>query len=117
MNTEKTGVELKGIKAVNPVSAQEIPIWLSDYVLMTYGTGAIMAVPAHDTRDYEFAAKFDLPIIKVIEGGDNSQEAYTDTEGGVLVNSGFLNGLSVPEAKKKITEYLVTEGIGEPKVH
>jgi leucyl-tRNA synthetase len=117
LNTEKTGVELKGIKAVNPVSAQEIPIWLSDYVLMTYGTGAIMAVPAHDTRDYEFAAKFDLPIIKVIEGGDNSQEAYTDTEGGVLVNSGFLNGLSVPEAKKKITEYLVTEGIGEPKVH
>lgn len=117
LNTEKTGVELKGIKAVNPVSGQEIPIWISDYVLMTYGTGAIMAVPAHDTRDYEFAAKYSIPIIKVIEGGENSQEVYTNTEDGELVNSGFLNGLSVPEAKKKITEYLEAEGAGEPKVY
>lgn len=117
LNTEKSGVELKGIKAVNPVSGQEIPVWLSDYVLMTYGTGAIMAVPAHDIRDNEFATKFDLPIIKVVEGGTGSKEAYTDIEGGVLVNSGLINGLSVPEAKEKMMKYLVAEGIGEAKVH
>lgn len=115
--TEKTGVELKGIKAVNPVSSEDMPIWVSDYVLMTYGTGAIMAVPAHDSRDYEFATKFGLPIREVVKGGDIAKEAYTDIEEGILVNSGLIDGLKVPEAQKKITRYLVEKGLGEPKVN
>ena len=89
---DKTGVELKGLKAINPATGQEIPIWISDYVLMTYGTGAIMAVPGHDERDWEFAKKFGLPIVEVVAGGDVEKEAYTDTESGILVNSGFLMG-------------------------
>ncbi len=114
---EKTGVELKGIKAINPVSNTEIPIFISDYVLYSYGTGAIMAVPAHDTRDYEFAKKFDLPIIEVVAGGDIEKEAFTDCETGTMVNSGLLNGLSVDDAKAKITEFLAENKIGEAKVN
>ena len=103
---EKTGVRLEGVKAVNPVNGKEIPIFISDYVLMTYGTGAIMAVPAHDTRDYDFAKAFDLPIIEVVSGGDVSKEAFTDCATGTMVNSGILDGLSVEEAKKKIIGWL-----------
>ena len=114
---EKTGVEIKGIRAVNPVNGKEIPIWISDYVLMSYGTGAIMAVPAHDTRDYDFAKKFSLPIIEVVAGGDIEKEAFTDIETGTMVNSGFLNGLSVAEAKKAIIEWLSEQGIGHRKVN
>ncbi|MBQ7886643.1 MAG: leucine--tRNA ligase [Clostridia bacterium] len=115
---DKTGVELKGIRAINPVNGKDIPIFISDYVLVTYGTGAIMAVPAHDTRDWDFAKKFDLPIIEVVAGGEDVQkEAYTDVAEGVLVNSGFLNGLSVAEAKKSITQWLVENGVGEKKVN
>ncbi|MDD3410953.1 MAG: leucine--tRNA ligase, partial [Eubacteriales bacterium] len=117
LNKDKTGVELKGIRAVNPVTGKEIPIWASDYVLMSYGTGAIMAVPAHDTRDYDFAKAFDLPVIEVIAGGDVTKEAYTDVQDGVLVNSGFLNGLKVAEAKKKIIDWLAEQGLGERKVN
>ena len=117
LNKEKTGVELKGLRAVNPVTKEEIPVWVSDYVLMSYGTGAIMAVPAHDTRDYEFAKKVDLPVIEVIKGGDIEKEAYTDVENGILVNSGFLNGLNVPEAKKKIISWLEEQGIGTSKTN
>lgn len=117
LNTEKSGVELKGIKAINPVSKKEIPIWVSDYVMMTYGTGAIMAVPAHDTRDYEFATKFGLPIVEVVKGGDVARGAYTDTEDGIMVNSGLIDGLKVPNAKEKITRYLIEQGLGEPKVN
>ncbi len=114
---EKTGVALKGIKGINPVNGTEIPIWISDYVLMTYGTGAIMAVPAHDTRDWEFAKKFDLPIIEVVAGGNVQEEAFTDIQSGTMVNSGFLNGLSVEEAKKAIVEWLDEQGIGHKKVN
>ena len=114
---EKTGVELKGVRAVNPVNGREIPIYISDYVLMTYGTGAIMAVPAHDTRDWEFAKKFGLPIVEVVQGGDVEKEAFTDCETGVLVNSGFLNGLSVEQAKGKIIAWLEENGKGTPKVN
>ena len=115
---DKTGVELKGIRAINPVNGKDIPIFISDYVLVTYGTGAIMAVPAHDTRDWDFAKKFDLPIIEVVAGGEDVQkEAYTDVAEGVLCNSGFLNGLSVAEAKKAITEWLTEQGVGEKKVN
>ena len=114
---EKTGVELKGIRAVNPANGQAIPVWISDYVLMSYGTGAIMAVPAHDTRDWEFAKKFGLPIVEVVAGGHVDEEAYTDIADGTMVNSGFLNGLSVAEAKKAMVEWLTKEGIGEKKVN
>ncbi|MDI6617981.1 MAG: leucine--tRNA ligase [Clostridiales bacterium] len=114
---DKTGVPLMGINAINPVTQKEIPIWISDYVLMTYGTGAIMAVPAHDERDFEFAKKFGLPIIEVVKGGNISDAAYTDTESGVLVNSGFLNGLEVNDAKKKMISYLEKNGIGKRKVN
>ena len=98
---EKTGVELKGVRAINPVNGKEIPIFISDYVLMTYGTGAIMAVPAHDTRDFEFAQKFNLPIVEVVKGGDVTKEAFTDCATGIMTNSGFLDGLSVEDAKLK----------------
>lgn len=103
---------------INPVNEKEIPIWVSDYVLMSYGTGAIMAVPAHDTRDWEFAKKFDLPIIEVVAGGENVQEeAYTDVASGKLINSGFLDGLEVAEAKKKMIAFLEEKGIGKSKTN
>ena len=116
---DKTGVEISGLKAVNPVNRKEIPIWISDYVLMTYGTGAIMAVPAHDERDWDFAKKFNLPIIEVVAGSEVSvQEAvYTDVATGTLVNSAFLDGLSVAEAKEKIISYLEEKGIGTAKTN
>ena len=117
MAKEKTGVRLEGVCAINPVTGKEIPIFVSDYVLVTYGTGAIMAVPAHDERDYDFAKMVSLPVIEVISGGDVSKEAYTDTETGTLVNSGFLDGLSVSQAKEKIIEYLTEKGIGKRKVN
>ena len=112
---DKTGVVIEGLTAINPVNDTEIPIWVSDYVLMGYGTGAIMAVPAHDTRDWEFAKKFGLPIIEVIAGGDVENEAFTDVETGTLVNSGFLDGKSVAEAKKAITDWLTEKGVGKAK--
>ena len=115
---EKTGVELQGIKAIDPVNGHEIPVFISDYVLSTYGTGAIMAVPAHDERDWEFAKKFGLPIVEVVAGGEDVQKAaYTDVADGVLCNSGFLDGLSVAEAKKTIIDWLVEHGVGERKVN
>ncbi len=115
---EKTGVALEGIVAINPVNGKEIPIWVSDYVLMSYGTGAIMAVPAHDTRDWEFAKKFNLPIIEVVAGGENVQEAaFTDVETGKLINSDFLNGLEVSEAKKTMISYLEEKEIGTGKIN
>ena len=114
---DKTGVRLDGVSAVNPVSGAEIPIFISDYVLVSYGTGAIMAVPGHDTRDWDFAKKFGLPIVEVVQGGDVQQEAFTDCETGILVNSGILDGLPVDEAKKKITAYLIEKGIGREKVN
>ncbi len=114
---EKTGVCIDGVKAINPLTKKEIPIYISDYVLMSYGTGAIMAVPAHDTRDWDFAKAFNLPIIEVVEGGDVQNEAFTDVQTGKLVNSGFLNGLEVSEAKKAIIEYLEKEKIGKQKVN
>lgn len=117
MNKEKTGVELKGVRAINPVNGKEIPIYLSDYVLASYGTGAIMAVPGHDTRDWEFAVKFGLPIIEVVKGGNVQEAAFTDCETGVLVNSGFLDGLPVEEAKVKVTTWLQEKGLGEAKVN
>ena len=114
---DKTGVRLEGVEAVNPVNGEHIPIFLSDYVLVSYGTGAIMAVPGHDTRDWEFAKKFGLPIIEVVKGGDVEKEAFTDCATGVMVNSGFLDGLPVEEAKKTITSWLAEKGIGESKVN
>ncbi len=123
LNKEKTGVEIKGIKAINPLTNKEIPIWVSDYVLITYGTGAIMAVPSHDTRDWEFAKKFDLPMIQVIESNspdvvcDIEKEAFTDVATGKLINSGFLTGLSVEDAKKKVIDYLEENDIGTRKVN
>jgi leucyl-tRNA synthetase len=113
----KTGVRLDGVAAINPVTGKEIPVFISDYVLVSYGTGAIMAVPAHDTRDWEFAKKFNLPIIEVVQGGNVQEEAFTDCDSGVMVNSGILDGLTVEEAKKKITEYLEGKGIGHSKVN
>ena len=114
---DKTGVMIDGLSAVNPVNGKEIPIWISDYVLMSYGTGAIMAVPAHDERDWEFAKKFNMPIIEVVAGGDVQNEVYTDVAEGTLVNSGFLNGLSVAEAKKKILEWLEENHVGKAKTN
>ncbi len=114
---DKTGVLLDGLTAINPVNGKEIPIWISDYVLMTYGTGAIMAVPAHDERDWEFAKKSDLPIIEVVAGGNVQEAAFTDVATGKLVNSGFLDGLEVADAKKKIIEFLEEKQIGTRKVN
>ncbi len=116
---EKTGVRLEGVNAINPVNGKEIPIFISDYVLITYGTGAIMAVPAHDTRDWDFAKKFGLPIIEVVAGGEVPVEeaAFTDVETGKLINSGFLDGLEVEDAKAKMIEYLTEKGIGTAKVN
>ena len=120
LNKEKTGVKLEGVMGINPVNDKEIPIFISDYVLATYGTGAIMAVPAHDTRDWEFAKKFGLPIIEVVKGNTPSnldEAAFTDVATGTLVNSGFLNGLSVADAKKKMVEWLESSGKGKDKVN
>ena len=118
---EKTGVKIDGLTAVNPVNGKEIPIWVSDYVLMSYGTGAIMAVPAHDERDWEFAKKFNMPIIQVVESSegpvDVNEAAFVDVATGKLVNSGFLNGMEVAEAKKAIIEYLEKENIGAQKTN
>ena len=123
LNKEKTGCEIKGIKAINPLTNKEIPIWISDYVLITYGTGAIMAVPGHDTRDHEFAKKFHLPIVQVIKPAhetmecDIDKEAFTDVETGILINSGFLNDLPVVEAKKKVISFLEDHHIGKKQVN
>ena len=116
---DKTGVQIRGLTATNPVNQKEIPIWISDYVLMTYGTGAIMAVPAHDERDWDFAKKFDLPIVEVVAGSPVSvqEQVYTDVATGTLVNSDFLNGLSVAEAKEKIISFLEEKGIGQRKTN
>ncbi len=119
---DKTGICIDGLTAINPVNGKEIPIWISDYVLMSYGTGAIMAVPAHDQRDWEFAKKFDLPMIQVVAGKDGvevnlEEAAFTDVATGVLVNSDFLNGLEVKDAKVKMLEFLTEKGIGEKKVN
>ena len=118
MAKDKTGVRLCGVTAINPVTGKEIPIFISDYVLTSYGTGAIMAVPAHDTRDWDFAKKFDLPIVEIVAGGEDVQQAaFTDCATGVLVNSGFLNGLSVEDAKKAMIAHLTEKGIGREKVN
>ena len=117
LNKDKTGVCIEGLRAINPVNGKEIPVWVSDYVLMGYGTGAIMAVPAHDERDYAFAKKFSIPMVEVVAGGDISSEAYTDIKDGVMVNSGFLDGKTVAEAKKSIIEWLTEKGLGERKVN
>jgi leucyl-tRNA synthetase len=117
MNKEKTGVELKGVRAVNPVNGKEIPIFISDYVLMSYGTGAIMAVPAHDDRDWEFARVFGIPMVEVVAGGSISEAAFTDCATGTMVNSGFLDGLSVEEAKVRIKDWLEETGKGHRKVN
>ena len=119
LNKEKTGVKLEGVMGINPVNNAEIPIFISDYVLVSYGTGAIMAVPAHDTRDWEFAKKFNLPIIEVVKGSEVGveNEAFTDCATGVMTNSSFLTGMSVEEAKKAITEWLTKEGKGHEKVN
>lgn len=123
LNKEKTGVEIKGLKAINPLTNEEIPIWVSDYVLITYGTGAIMAVPAHDTRDWEFAKKFNIPMIQVIECTNTDtncnieEEPFVDVATGKLINSGFLTGLSVEEAKTNVINYLEEKGIGTKKVN
>ncbi len=118
---DKTGVVLGGMSAINPVNGKEIPVWISDYVLMSYGTGAIMAVPAHDTRDWEFAKKFDLPMIQVVEGKegpvDINDAAFTDVATGKMINSDFLNGLEVTEAKEKMKDFLEEKGIGNRKVN
>ena len=114
---DKTGVKLLGVQAINPVNDREIPIFISDYVLVSYGTGAIMAVPAHDTRDWEFAKKFGLPIIEVVKGGNVQEEAFTDCATGIMVNSGLLDGLSVEEAKVKITKWLTENHRGRAKVN
>ena len=113
-------MQLDGVMGINPVNETEIPIFISDYVLSTYGTGAIMAVPAHDTRDWEFAKKFGLPIIEVVKGNTPSnldEAAFTDVATGTLVNSGFLNGLSVVDAKKKMITWLEETGKGRDKVN
>lgn len=118
MAKEKTGVRLDGVEAINPVNGKNIPIFISDYVLATYGTGAIMAVPAHDTRDWEFAKKFGLPIIEVVAGGKDVQsEAFTDVATGKMINSGFLDGLDVAAAKEEIAKWLEEKGIGKKKTN
>ena len=117
LNKDKTGVAIEGITATNPVTGAQIPVWVSDYVLMGYGTGAIMAVPAHDERDWAFATKFGLPIVEVVAGGSVQEAAYTDITDGVMVNSGFLNGMKVAEAKKAIIDWLTEQGLGERHVN
>lgn len=115
MNKEKTGVRIQGLTGINPLTNKEIPIYIADYVITGYGTGAIMAVPGHDTRDYDFAKKYNLEIIEVIQGGDLSKEAYTTISDGILVNSDFLNGLTVAKAQETILAYLEEKGFGKKK--
>ncbi len=118
LNKGKTGVQLQGVKAINPVNGKEIPIFIADYVLITYGTGAIMAVPAHDTRDWDFAKQFNLPIIEVVAGGNVEEEAFTlKDDTGIMVNSGFLNGLTVKQAIPAMINWLGDQKIGEEKVN
>lgn len=117
VSKEKTGVPLKGVSAINPATGKEIPVWISDYVLMSYGTGAIMAVPGHDTRDWEFATHFGLPIVEVVKGGDVQKGAFVDIDTGILVNSGFLNGLSVFQAIETMISWLEGKGLGTRKVN
>ncbi|MFA5585721.1 MAG: leucine--tRNA ligase [Saccharofermentanales bacterium] len=117
LTKDKTGVRLQGVRGINPVTGGEIPVFISDYVLTSYGTGAIMAVPGHDQRDYDFAKAFDLPIVCVVEGGDISQEAFTDIETGIMVNSGFIDGLPVSQAIERVIDWLEAEGIGQSKVN
>ncbi len=114
---DKTGVQLEGIRAINPVSKEEMTVWISDYVLMSYGTGAIMAVPGHDTRDWEFAKKFNLPIKEVVKGGDVTKEAFTDVDQGILINSDFINDLKPQQGIEKINNWLTDRGLGEKKVN
>ena len=114
---EKSGVEIKGLKAINPVNGKEVPIWVADYVMMGYGTGAIMAVPGHDTRDWEFAKKFNIPIVEVIQGGDIEKEAYTDTHSGILVNSDLINGLNVKDAIERVSDHLEKNNLGKRTVN
>lgn len=117
LSKEKTGVMLQGIKAINPVNNKEIPVFVSDYVLMSYGTGAIMAVPGHDTRDWDFAKAFNIPIIEVVQGGNVEKGPFTDCETGIMVNSGFLDGLSVEEAKVKMIDFLKKNSLGSEKIN
>ncbi|MDU5224172.1 MAG: leucine--tRNA ligase [Finegoldia magna] len=117
LSKEKTGYKIDGLTAINPLTNKDIPVYVSDYVLMTYGTGAIMAVPAHDDRDYEFAKKFNIEMIPVIEGSDIENSAFTETNEGNLINSEFLNGLSVNEAKQKMYEYIEEKEIGHKKTN
>lgn len=117
LSKEKTGYKIDGLTAINPLTNKEIPVYVSDYVLMTYGTGAIMAVPAHDDRDYEFAKKFNIEMIPVIQGSDIENSAFTETNEGNLINSEFLNGLSVNEAKQKMYEYIEEKEIGHKKTN
>ncbi|MCL2447270.1 MAG: leucine--tRNA ligase [Oscillospiraceae bacterium] len=117
LNKDKTGVQLQGVRAINPVTGQEIPIFISDYVLISYGTGAIMAVPGHDARDWEFARAYDLPIVEVVAGGNVQEAPFLDCDTGVLVNSGFITGMSVEEGKAAITSWLVEQGLGSAKVN
>ncbi len=117
INKDKTGVEIKGVRAINPANGCEIPIFVSDYVLMTYGTGAIMAVPAHDTRDYEFAKVYHLPMVQVVDGGSIEEEAFTEIENGTMIHSDFLNGLSVKDAIPRMISWLEEKGVGKSKVN
>ena len=118
LNKEKTGVRLEGVRAINPATKEEIPMFVSDYVLMSYGTGAVMGVPGHDQRDWEFATKFGLPIIEVVQGGDVTKEAFTlKDDTGIMVNSGFLNGMTVKEAIPAMKKWVTDEGIGHPKTN
>lgn len=114
---DKTGVEIKGLRAINPANGEEMPIWVSDYVLMNYGTGAIMAVPGHDQRDWEFAKEFNMPIVEVVEGGNVKEEAFTNTDNGFMINSGFLDGLKVEEAIEKMADFLEEKNLGERKIN
>ncbi len=114
---DKTGVRLSGVAAINPATGKEIPIFVSDYVLISYGTGCVMGVPGHDSRDWDFAKKFGVPIIEVVAGGDVEKEAYTDCDSGIMVNSGFLNGMSVDEAKKAIADWLIERNLGSKTVN
>mgnify|MGYP001020443699 FL=1 len=117
MQKNKTGVEIKGLTATNPATGKEMPVWVSDYVLMSYGTGAIMAVPGHDQRDWDFATAFHLPIVEVVAGGDITKEAFSDIDQGTLINSGFLDGLPVAKAQQVMADHLEKEGLGERKVN
>ena len=117
VNKDKTGVVIDGLYAIHPLTGKQVPIFISDYVMMGYGTGAIMAVPAHDTRDWEFAKKFNIDIIPVIEGGDITKEAFTDINSGKLINSDIINGLSVKEAKEKMIAYLTENNIGKAQTN